>query len=132
MSKLGEIQSLIERGVNQFIAICINANRDLPFFDYDLADTTTNGVYVVGENNIQGVGDQKKHFVSKSTLLFASADTTVYFNSKNNVATTILADTYYEFKHNIHSIFWEESLEAESWLKIWVEGVMYNEARRPH
>jgi hypothetical protein len=58
MPVLAEIQNLIERGVNQFIAVCTNANRDLPFHDYDLAETANAGMYVVGENNINGTGDQ--------------------------------------------------------------------------
>lgn len=131
MRTIKEVLEKIEIGINQFLAVCINANRDLPFHDKNIADTTVDGMYVVGENNMEGHGDQKKHFVSKSTLLFCTFPTAVHFNSKNNVFIPLFANTYYEFKSNIHSIFWVSTEEQESYLYIWVEGVMYNEARRP-
>jgi hypothetical protein len=131
MPILDDIIHKIEKGINQFIAVCINANRDLPFNDYNTADLTVSGSYVVGQNNIKDVGDQKKFFVSKSTLLYSTVDTSVRFNSQNNVLNVILANTYYEFKHNIHAVFYYDDGDQEDVLKMWFEGVMYNEARRP-
>ena len=131
MGKLSEIQALIERGINQFVAICINANRDLPFHDYHVVETpTSTGMYVVGSNNIDGVGDQKKYFVSKSTLFYSDGDMDIHLNSHNNILITLLADTWYEFKSNIHSVFWDGGRNA-TYFKMYFEGVMYHEARRP-
>jgi hypothetical protein len=131
MPTLDVIRDLITKGTNQFIAVCTNANRDLPFHDYNFAESTTvQGSYVVGSNNINGYGDQKKHFVSKSTLFFSTADLNIHLNTHNNVAITILANTYYEFKSNIHSIFWDAT-QGAGIFKMWFEGVMYHEARRP-
>lgn len=131
MNSLNDLTKKIENGTNTFVAVCTNANRDLPFHDYDLADTTTQGMYVVGDNNIDAQGDQKKHFVSKSTLLIPNSDLDIQLNSQKNVAITLLANVHYEFKSNIHSIFWAASAVQESWLKIYCEGVMYHESRRP-
>lgn len=131
MPILGEIKNLIEHGINQFIAICTNANRDLPFHDYKFVERTADtGMYVVGSDNINGLGDQKKVFVSKSSLFFSTADLVIHLNSHNNVAITILANTYYEFKSNIHSVFWDAT-QGAGIFKMWFEGVMYHEARRP-
>jgi len=132
MGKLNEITQLIEKGTNQFIAICTNANRDLPFHDYTVVEsTTTSGVYVVGTNNINGTGDQKKTFVSKSTLFFSTAIIDIHLNSHNNVLITLLANTWYEFKSNIHSVFYDAT-QGAGVLKMYFEGIMFNEARRPH
>lgn len=90
--------------------------------------------YAVGENNISGKGDQKKHFTSKSTLIYSDIIVDVKFNSMHNVTIQLLADTWYEFKSNIHTIFVDCTVaaEEESYIRIYTEGVMYDEARRPH
>jgi hypothetical protein len=131
MPKLSEIQALIERGVNQFIAVCTNSNRDLPFHDYKKANANKEGFYVVGSSQINGTGDQKKHFISKSTLIFCNHNIKIRFNSANNTEIFIFANTYYEFKSNIHSIYWVSVGEGEDYIDMWFEGVMYHEARRP-
>lgn len=132
MSKLAEIKDLIERGINQFIAICTNANRDLPFHDYyDTDGYADTGHYVVGANQNIRDGDQKKFFVSKSTLLRSTTDTTIRFNNQNNIPVYLAANTYFEFKSNIHELFWDIT-QREGDIFMWFEGVMYNEGRRPH
>jgi hypothetical protein len=73
----------------------------------------------------------KTTLTAPETKLFSDHNLVIYFNSKNNVAQVILALTYYEFKSNIHSIFWDGTGDQDTFLKIWVEGVMYHEARRP-
>lgn len=132
MPKLDEILKLAEKGINQFIAICTNTNRDLPFHDYydsDYYDDT--GSYDVGHNQIMKTGDQKKLFVSKSTLVYSTADCFIYFNSMNNAPVFILANTYFEFESNIFVVLWDKELRT-GYLYLWFEGVMFNEARRPH
>jgi hypothetical protein len=131
MSLINNIIKKVEAGINTFVSVCINANRDLPFHDFCFTGTTDSGMYAVGSNNISGVGDQKKHFVSKSTLIFSSFNLGIKINSQNNIQMLIFANTYYEFKSNIHSIFWGGTGEQDTYIKIWFEGVMYNEARRP-
>ena len=131
MPTINEILKTVEKGVNQFIAVCTNANRDLPFHDYHLAESVlVSGMYVVGTDNINGTGDQKKRFVSKSTLFYATADVVIHLNSHNNVPITLLATTWYTFESNIHSVFWDAG-QAAGYLKMYFEGVMYHEARRP-
>lgn len=86
--------------------------------------------YVVGSNQLRQTGDQKKHFVSKSTLIYCTSNITLKFNSMNNADVIINANTYYEFKSNIHTVFYAVD-ENECLLQMWFEGVMYNETRRP-
>lgn len=89
--------------------------------------------YAVGSENISDRGDQKKLFVSKSTLIYSNVDVEIKLNNMNNVTIIILAATWYEFKSNIFQIFVNcEAEEAEtSYIYIYTEGVMYDEARRP-
>jgi hypothetical protein len=131
MSILDKLANVILSTKNKFIAVCTNANRDLPFHDYNVADMSADGSYVVGSNQIEGTGDQKKFFVSKSTLFYCTVDSTIQLNSKNNIAIVLLANTWYTFKSNIHSVFWTGNGQREDVLKMYFEGVMYNEARRP-
>jgi hypothetical protein len=131
MTKLDDFIDALRNTKNKFIAVCTNANRDLPFHDAynnDFYDTVTS--YVVGSNQIEGTGDQKKHFVAKSTLIYSTVERTLKFNSENNVPVLLLANVFYEFKSNIHSVFFDIS-HIDDLIYLWFEGVMYNEARRP-
>lgn len=129
MSMFNYIVEKLKSGVLTFINATINANRDMPFHDYYHGDeTTTTNQYIVGTNQIKSVGDQKKRFTSKSTLIFCTENTTVQFNSLNNVTITILADTYYEFMCNIYAIYYAPITQAED-LYIWFDGTMSKEAR---
>lgn len=90
--------------------------------------------YQVGANQIEAHGDQKKYFVSKSTLIFATYDFEVKFNSMSNVSVRILANTWYEFKGNIYQVFkrpYDDDFPKDVTIYIYFEGVMYDEARRP-
>jgi len=89
--------------------------------------------YVVGSENISGVGDQKKHFISKSLLLYSDIDVNIKFNNMNNVTIFIHGETWYEFKSNIYTVFVDCVVEtaATSYIYLYPEGVLYDEARRP-
>jgi hypothetical protein len=87
---------------------------------------------MVGANQLHGHGDQRKPFVSKSTLIFATEDMIVRFNSTNNVAVLILADTWYEFKSNIYQVFFTPNAQPTTWdIYFYFEGVLSNEQRSP-
>jgi len=105
------------------------ANRDYPYHDYH-SDTTTAiyQTYTVGEKNIDREGDQKKLFVSKSLLIMATTDTYVKFNHSGNVVKTLLANNWYEQKHNITRIMYAYVDEAGT-IYIEPEGVLPNEQR---
>ena len=89
--------------------------------------------YVVGQDQLTGKGDQQKHFISKSTLLYSTIVCDVKFNSLGNVTVTLLANTWYEFMSNIHTIYvYDDSSDTgENWLKMYFEGVLPQEGRRP-
>lgn len=100
------------------------ANWDLPYHDYYHADENTTGLnYVVGTNNLGQGKDQKKIFVSKSTLIICTEDTTIHFNNSNNVAITILANILYTFVSNIYSISHTAISEGKD-LYVYFEGVL--------
>ena len=99
-------------------------NHDFPFHDYYHANSqsTTTG-YVVGTNNMGQGKDQKKRFVSKSTLIYCTEDTHVHFNNSSNVAVTILANMWYTFFSNIYSIE-HAAITATKDLYVYFEGVL--------
>lgn len=106
-------------------------NHDFPYHDYKLfedADEPT--VYQVGTDNQTGAGTQHKKFVSKSTLLIATTQTTVRFNSGGNVLFTLLANVPYTFYSNIYSLL-VVAIGAGGELHAYFEGVLPDEARRP-
>lgn len=131
MSYVNNLIKYIEAGILKFVSLCFNANRDLPFHDYKTATlTATYKRYNVGENNQLGKGTQHKLFESKSTLILSTVNADIKLNSTENVEIDILANTYYEFKSNIHAIFYKYSA-SEGTIYIWTEGTLPQEARRP-
>jgi len=103
------------------------ANWDLPYHDYHHADEdSTDRSYRVGENNIGQGRDQKKLFVSKCTLIYCTEDTTIHFNNANNVAVTILANTWYTFYFNVYSLTHAAITEGKD-LYVYTEGVLPEE-----
>jgi hypothetical protein len=121
----------LKSGVLTFVNATINANRDMPYHDYQHVDEQTSGLsYIVGDNQIKSVGDQRKRFVSKSTLILCTEDTTLRFNSPNNVGITILASTWYEFKSNIYVVFLTAITDGKD-LYLYFEGTLPQEARSP-
>ena len=133
MSLLNKIATLLDSTIIQFVRVVTLANRDLPYHDYKHVDEeSTDSKYTVGDNQIKGYGDQRKQFVSKSTLIYATEDITVHFNNTNNVPIDILADTWYEFKSNIYQVFWTYGGQAETWdIYFYFEGVLPQEQRSP-
>lgn len=125
------IAQRLRRGLFAFISMVTLANRDYPYHDYH-SDTTTSTKqpYRVGQNNRVGDGDQHKLFVSKSTLIMATTNTYVVFNSSNNVVQTLVANTWYTFESNIYVIYYYY-VAAEGTIYIHAEGVAPQEARRP-
>lgn len=108
------------------------ANRDYPYHDFHTATmAATHEHYSVGENNIGRDGTQAKHFVSKSTLILATTNAHVTFNSAENVEDLLLANNFYEFKHNIRNVFFRYATE-EGTIYIHCDGVLGNEARSEH
>lgn len=109
----------------------IMANRDYPYHDYHaFSDTDEPTHYVVGTDNKLSSGDQNKNFVSKSTLLYSDVACTVQFNNAENVVIDIIADTWYEFKSNIHTLI-VVTIATDGTLYAYFEGDFPQEARRP-
>jgi hypothetical protein len=129
MSMLNYIITKLESGLITFINAVTLANRDYPYHDYHyINEECTDAKYSVGHNQVHGHGDQRKLFVSKSTLIYSTVDIVVYFNNKNNVAIDILASTWYEFKSNIYQVFWDIP-QDEFELYLYFEGVLPSEQR---
>lgn len=104
-------------------------NHDYPYNDFAHFDeTSTKLSYIVGENNIGQGKDQKKYFVSKSTLIYCTEETHVHFNNVNNVAITILANTLFTFWCDIKAIY-VTAISQDKDLYIWTEGVLPQEVR---
>ena len=126
--------SRIKAGLWTFSKLVFNANRDLPFHDYHLFETGASSgwmSYAVGHDNVTTQGDQRKLFVSKSTLIYSPLDVSIKLNNMNNVTIAILANTWYEFKSNIFHVFAHDAELGVSYIKFYFEGVMVDEARRP-
>lgn len=119
--------------INQNIWLPIKAifaaNRDLPYHDYKaIADTEEPQYYRVGTNQVNLHGDQTKYFVSKSTLIISDVACTIRFNHTDNVAIAILADTCYEFKSNITSVY-VSAIASGGTIYMYFEGVLPQEQR---
>lgn len=131
MSAINYVVNKLKDGVLTFINAIINANRDLPYHDFLHVDETTVPLtYVVGASQVKGRGSQRKHFTSKSTLIYCTEDTTIRFNDTNNTAITILASTWYEFKSNVWQVFCTAITQGQD-LYIYFEGTLPQEARGP-
>lgn len=126
-----ELLGKVKVGVWQFWRLVGSMNREYPYHDcahFDEADTVL--FYFVGHNQANTRGNQKKLFVSKSTLILCTEATTVRFNNANNMAVPILANTWYEFKSNIHTVHTVAITQGED-LYLYFEGVLPEEARSP-
>jgi len=129
MSLLNKIASMIQTGVIQFINLIGLANYDYPLHDYyAFADGAEPTAYQVGKSNMASGGDQKKLFTSKSTLLFSDVVCTVRFNNANNVLITLLANTWYEFYQNIHTLI-VVTIATNGTLYAYFEGTKPEECR---
>jgi hypothetical protein len=129
MSLLNYIVEKLKSGAITFVNAVTLANRDYPYHDYyDNDEYEDKGKYTVGENQLHGHGDQRKYFVSKSTLVYCTDIATIHFNNANNVPIVILANTWYEFKSNIYQVFWN-AIDQGKYLYLYFEGVLSNEQR---
>jgi len=129
MSLLNYVVTKIKDGVLSFINAVINANRDIPMHDYHMfADGDEPCSFAVGSGNMSSGGDQKKLFTSKSTVLYATENSTVRFNNNNNVAIAILANTWYEFYQNVHTLI-VTAIGTQGYLYAYFEGAMPEESR---
>ncbi len=100
------------------------SNWDFPYHDYYHADEQSSTTdYTVGENNRGQGKDQKKLFVSKSTLIICTEDTTIRFNNSNNVAMVILANIPYTFFSNVYSVY-HAAINTGKDLYVYFEGVL--------
>lgn len=107
----------------------ILSNRDYPYHDYESIDDTEEPVnYIVGTNNVTTDGDQKKRFISKSTLIYSDVACTVRFNHTENVTVAINAGIYFTFECDIRSVY-VLTIAAGGTLQMWFEGVLPDEAR---
>lgn len=126
-SLLNKIATLIGTGLIKFVNLVFLANRDYPLHDFKkFEDTDEPCTYRVGEDNKQG--DQKKYFVSKSTMVYADVACTLRWNSANNVVQDIVANTWYTFKCNIRSVH-VVTIGANGTLRLYFEGVLPQEVR---
>jgi len=129
MSLMSKIASMIQTGVIQFINLVGLANRDYPLHDYHMFEDGDEPIaYIVGTDNRNVGGDQKKLFTSKSTLLFSDVACTVRFNNANNVLQDILANTWYEFYQNIHTLI-VVTIATDGTLYAYFEGTKPEECR---
>lgn len=131
MSTLLDAIAKVKVSIWQFIRLVFSANREYPYHDvWNNDDYSDTGIYVVGSNQINAHGDQHKLFVSKSTLIFSEVFLSLRFNSPKNEPVPILANTWYEFKSNIWTVYWDVgTLSGMLWL--YFEGVLPEEARNP-
>lgn len=100
------------------------ANHDFPYHDegkFLIGDIGFK--YVVGANNVDAHGSQRKHFVSKSTLFYCTAAAQVRFNHSDNVVIDIPANVLITFLSNIREIF-IVTVADQVTLYAWFEGVL--------
>lgn len=127
MSLLSKIAGMINTGIVQFVNLVGLANRDYPLHDYKkFEDGDEPATYTVGTDN--RVGDQKKLFMSKSTLLYSDVACTIRLNNANNVTLDIIANTWYEFYSNVRSLI-VVTIATGGTLYAYFEGVLPQEGR---
>jgi hypothetical protein len=129
MSLLNYIVEKLKSGVITFINAVTLANRDYPYHDYILFNSqSAKYSYVVGTNQVNAHGDQRKLFVSKSTLIYATEGQIIHLNSIKNIPIAILANTWYEFKSNIYQVFCVQP-SSGYYIYFYFEGVLPQESR---
>lgn len=129
MSFTQRLINALETGLWKFVKVVLSANREYPFHDYEsVGDGSEPVAYRVGQNQVDLHGDQTKHFVAKSTLVYSDVACTIRFNHTNNVAIAILANTWYEFKSNVTYVY-VSAIGAQGTIYMYFEGVLPQEAR---
>lgn len=126
-----EILEKLNKNLWCIIKAVFTANRDYPYHDFiTIDDGDEPKQYVVGTNNKDVQGDQKKLFISKSTMILSDVECTIRFNHTANTPITIRADTQYEFLSNIKMVY-VTAIGAQGYLDLGFEGVLPDEARNP-
>lgn len=100
------------------------ANHDFPYHDqatFLIGDIGSS--YVVGDNNVDAHGSQRKRFVSKSTLFHCTAAAQVRFNHASNVVIDIPANVLITFVSNIREIH-IVTVADQVTLYAWFEGAL--------
>ena len=129
MSFTQKLISCLEAGLFQVVKMILGANRDYPFHDFVTFDDTDEPVlYQVGKNNRDATGDQKKLFVSKSTMVLSDVECTIRLNHTGNTPITIRANTQYEFMSNISAVY-VTAIAANGYIDFGFEGVLPQETR---
>lgn len=124
---LNYIVSKLKAGVITFINAVILANHDYPLHDYKkIEDGSEPTAYAVGTDNRNG--DQRKLFVSKSTLVYSDVACTLRWNNDRNVTQDIIANTWYTFRANIRSVH-VITIATDGTLYLYFEGVLPEEVR---
>lgn len=109
----------------------MRANHDFPYHDHVVfEDTDEPTLYQVGQRNIDAHGSQRKHFVSKSTLIYSDVACTVRFNNANNVADTILPNVLFTFFCNISAVI-VDAIGAGGTLYMYFDGVLPSDDVEP-
>jgi len=129
MSVLAYVVDKLKAGIITFINAVILANREYSMHDYvHFEDGDEPTKHVVGSGNMAAGGDQKKLFISKSTLIFCTTAAVVRFNNANNVPVGILPNVWYEFYQNTHTLI-VDSIATNGLFYAHFEGVLPSEGR---
>jgi hypothetical protein len=142
MSLTQRLEAWLNSNVWRFFRAVFNTNRDFPYHDYVVIDNSEgtgaiNGVYQVGQSNMDLHGDQAKRFVSKRTLILCTdSSTVIVFNDSKNVPMIPFYDQdtlnnliRQEYHTNIHAVYY--SVATNDMLLMYFEGVLPQEARNP-
>lgn len=129
MSITQRVTKILEAGLFKYIRLIIGANRDYPYHDFVTFEDGEEPIsYQVGKNNKDLDGDQKKLFVSKSTMILSDVECTIRLNHAGNTPITIRADTQYEFLSNI-SMVYVTVIATGGYIDLGFEGVLPEECR---
>ena len=129
MSFTQRLLAALEAGLWKVVKVIIGANREFPYHDFKtLDDGDEPVVYQVGKTQVDLQGDQKKFFVSKSTLIISDVTCTIRFNSTDNAPITIRPNIYYEFLSNISKVY-VSAIGTGGYIDMAFEGVLPQETR---
>jgi hypothetical protein len=141
LSTLLDAISKVRVGIWQFVRLVLSANHDYPYHDYfefeNEGEDDVDVPYVVGSNNVDAHGTQRKLFTAKRTLLWSRYPIDFRLNSANNVLIEmkrhqeVLEDRLYqmELHTNISIIIFK--VPGGCTINAYFEGVFPDEARNP-
>lgn len=129
---LQKIYEKLSKGVIAFVNLVSLSHRDWPYNDFETAATaTTYKRYPVGMNNANSHGDQTKLFVSKLSSIMVTTNSYVRFNHAGSQAHTLLANTWYNFQFNVHSVYYA-AVQSAGTIYMHFGGTLPEEARSAH